>query len=203
MKTNFYFFISLLCCFVFGCQHKQDEQEGALTQKNNTPTVADTIRPQTTPSDEKVRYLVLPQEFFGIRLADTISALQHKFPGRLEKAIKRTGEGNFTVYKIKNKKGEYLADIYPELPAAEIVGQIDIFTPRAMTTAEIKIGDTYAQLLQKGGEVAVHGSEIEGRTYALYNGIFYRLAMNHFTYELDPATIINPDVKITAIVIHQ
>ena len=147
-----------------------------------------------------VNLLIEPNQFYGIKLQDAFLELQKKYPGRLAKGIKKTGEGSFQIYTVNGADGSLLAHIYPDQKDQKLVGQIEIVSPNAKTRNGLKIGNTFKDLENKEGEVEVHGSEIEGRTYAGKDGIYYRLAMNHFFYGLDKSSI-KPDVKIIEIVI--
>lgn len=139
-------------------------------------------------------------QFYGIKLQDPFSELQEKYPDRLEKGIKRTGEGTFQVYKIIGEDGAHLGNIYPDQKNENLVGQIEIISAEAKTKNDIRIGNTFKELQAEESDLEVHGSESEGRTYASKDGIYYRLEMNHFAYDLDQSTI-KPDVKIIEIVI--
>ncbi len=189
---------------LFGCQKGKPVAESPPVPKENTEVAGSDksdmgSKPDTTPKSINP-YLVEHNQFYGIQLQDTIAILQEKYPALLQQDVKKTGEGDFDIYKILSEEGIHLANIYPNPQNEALVGQIEIITPLAVTKAGIKIGDSYATLLKKAGAVEVHGSEIEGRTYAAHQDIFYKLDMRHFTYALDPGTI-NPEVKILEITI--
>jgi hypothetical protein len=114
----------------------------------------------------------------------------------------RTGEGVFEVYEIKdfdnNPAGYFLPDPKEKL----LVGDITVKSPKAQTIKGIKIGDTFQDLVKVFPDIAVHGSEIEGRTHASANNLSYRLDVANFSYEIDTAKI-PATAKITEIIIHR
>ena len=83
----------------------------------------------------------------------------------------KTGEGSFDVYEIKdfenNPAGYFMADPKNKL----LVGDITVQSPKASTEKGIKIGDTFKDLLKAFPNIEVHGSEVEGRTYATANNL--------------------------------
>lgn len=72
----------------------------------------------------------------------------------------------------------------------------------AITEDGIKVGDSLQDLKTAVPSIEVHGSEIEGRTYATFNSISYRLDSSNFSYDLDIETIPS-DTKILEIVINR
>lgn len=52
------------------------------------------------------------------------------------------------------------------MQSENLVGQIEIISSKAKSQDKLGIGDSFKDLSDKAAEVEVHGSEIEGRTYA-------------------------------------
>lgn len=149
-----------------------------------------------TPTQTQM--LIGQNSFRGIQVGDSIS----KHLEYIQKTKLRTGEGAFEVYEIKdfdnNPAGYFLPDPKEKL----LVGDITVKSPKAQTEKGIKIGDTFQDLLKVFPDIAVHGSEIEGRTYATAHHLSYRLDMANFRYEIDKAKI-PATTKITEITIHR
>lgn len=134
--------------------------------------------------------------FMGISPGDSITSIT--LP--IKKDIMSDGEGDFQVYRIKNGDsgafGYFMADPKNE----KLVGDITITSPKVATEKEVFVGDTYETLIQKYGKMDVHGSEIEGRTYASNGSLKFRLDAVNNTYDIDESKI-RKATKITEIVI--
>ncbi|TKB96218.1 hypothetical protein [Pedobacter cryophilus] len=183
---------------IVACNNSEKTVEQASDKEINMDTLAEGSAKDSSSTLSNL--LIEPNQFYGIKLRDAFLELQKKYPARLEKSIKKTGEGSFQIYKINGEDGAHLANIYPDQKDEKLVGQIEIISANVKTIKGIKIGNTFQDLTMKEGDVEVHGSEIEGRTYASKDGIYYRLEMNHFSYDLDKSSI-KSDVKIIEIVI--
>jgi hypothetical protein len=144
--------------------------------------------------------LISSTAFRGIQVGDAIS--KHNTTDYVKKTKMKTGEGTFEVYQIRdfenNPAGYFMADPNNKL----LVGDITVETPKASTEKGIKLGSTFKDLLAAYPKIEVHGSEIEGRTYASVNNISYRLDENIFTYEVDQKKI-KSTTKITEITINR
>ena len=120
----------------------------------------------------------------------------------LEKKEMRNGEGTFEIYEIKdfgnNPAGYFVSDFNDE----GRVSDITVTTPKAATTEGIKVGSTFEELRKVFPNIEVHGSEIEGRTYAKANNLSYRLDVVNFSYEMDISKI-PANTKITEIIINR
>lgn len=149
-----------------------------------------------TPTQTQL--LIGPNSFRGIQVGDLIS----KHLEYSQKTKMRTGEGVFEVYEIKdfdnNPAGYFLPDPKEKL----LVGDITVKSPKAQTIKGIKIDDTFQDLVKVFPDIAVHGSEIEGRTHATANNLSYRLDVANFSYEIDRAKI-PATARITEIIIHR
>lgn len=147
-----------------------------------------------TPTQTQL--LIGPNSFRGIHVGDLISKHQEY----VQKTKMRTAEGVLEVYEIKdfdnNPAGYFLPDPKEKL----LVGDITVTSPKAQTIKGIKIGDTFQDLQKAFPDIAVHGSEIEGRTYATAHHLSYRLDVANFSYEVDRAKI-PATAKITEITI--
>lgn len=179
------------------CNHPQTENK-----TTEVPVAEETIitEEKSKTKSSAPEYLISKNEFYGVSLQDNLSEIQKNNSSLLEKYVKKTAEADFEVYKILSTTNEHLADIYPKPNNTNLVGQIEIISPKAETREGLKIGSTYKELLDKLGSVEVHGSEIEGRTYASKNNIYYQLDTRNFTYEIDPITI-KPNTEVLAIIL--
>jgi hypothetical protein len=136
--------------------------------------------------------------FRGIQAGDAIAS-----HADYTKKIKlKTGEGSFDVYEIRdfenNRAGYFMADPKNKL----LVGDITIESPKATTNEGLKVGDSFQALSKIFPLAGVHGSEIEGRTYATTGRISYRLDVSNFKYDVDKAKI-PAATKITQIIIER
>ena len=141
--------------------------------------------------------LISETSFEGISPSDEIS----KHEPSLEKEVLKTGEGNFDIYRIKNKEGS-LAYLMPDPRDEALVGNIIIDSPKAKTKDGFQVGSTLADLTKKYPNLEIHGSEIEGRTYANIGNLSYRLDAANWSYEIDKSKI-SPNSKILEIIINR
>jgi hypothetical protein len=136
--------------------------------------------------------------FRGIQVGDAIA----KHGAYAKKTKLKTGDGSFDVYEIKdfenNRAGYFVADPKNKL----LVGDITVESPKATTNEGLKIGDSFRALSKIFPLAEVHGSEIEGRTYAHTGRIAYRLDVPNFKYDVDKAKI-PAATKITQIIIER
>lgn len=133
----------------------------------------------------QIQMLISPNSFRGISVGDEIS----KHTDYIQKTKLKTGEGAFEVFEIKdfdnNPAGYFLPDPKNKL----LVGDITVTSPKAKTAEGIKLGSTFQDLQKAFPGVEVHGSEIEGRTFANADNLSYRLDVANFNYEVDRAKI--------------
>lgn len=130
----------------------------------------------------------------GDKIADHIDYIQ-------EEKLK-TGEGTFEVYQIKDFNNNPAGYLVPDPKNESLVGDITVETQMAATSEGIKVGSTYRDLITAFPDIAVHGSEVEGRTYATYDNLSYRLDVANFRYEVDKSKIPTT-TKIMQIVINR
>jgi hypothetical protein len=159
-------------------------------------TVKEIISIDKNASDTQL--MITEINFRGIQAGDAISS-----HADYTKKIKlKTGEGSFDVYEIRdfenNPAGYFTADPKNKL----LVGDITVESPKAITNEGIKIGDSFQALSKIFPLAGVHGSEIEGRTYATTGRLSYRLNVSNFKYEVDKAKI-PAATKITQIIIER
>ncbi len=115
-----------------------------------------------------------------------------------EKSIIKTGEGTFEVYKIKDYKDGFVGYFLPNPQDETRVGDIVVDVAAAKTLQGIRVGDSFQKLRETVPGLAVHGSEIESRTYAQKERHAYRLDVANSSYEVD-INSIPPATKITEI----
>lgn len=134
--------------------------------------------------------------FRGITVGDKIA----DHTAYIQKEMLKTGEGDFEVYRIKDFNNNPAGYLMPDPRDESLVGDITVETQMAVTSEGIKIGGTFQDLANAIPNIAVNGSEIEGRTYATYDNIAYRLDAANFSYEVDKSKI-PATTKIMEIVI--
>jgi uncharacterized protein YecT (DUF1311 family) len=126
-------------------------------------------------------FLISGKSFRGIKVGDKMSS-----HGRyIQKDTLKTGEGDFTVYLIKNFANESIGYFFPDPNNERLVGDITITTKAAATKRDISVGDSFRKLKKKIPALKVYGSELEGRTHARYKNLSYRLDIENFNYKVD------------------
>ncbi len=146
----------------------------------------------------QTQLLIGPNAFRGIHVGDLIS----KHPEYAQKTKMKTAEGVMEVYEIKDFDNNPAGYFVPDPQNKQLVGDITVKSPKAQTAMGIKIGDTFQNLQKVFPDIVVHGSEIEGRTYATAHHLSYRLDAANFSYEVDPSKI-PATTKITEIIIQR
>ncbi|MFK7806726.1 MAG: hypothetical protein AB8F74_02895 [Saprospiraceae bacterium] len=136
--------------------------------------------------------------FSGISPGDPIA----NYPEVLKKDKLKNGEGGFEIFRIINEGSNITAYTIPDTKNKILVGDIYIVSAGAKTEDGIEVGNTYSDLLAKYPSLEVHGSEIEGRTYAKHDGLSYRLDTPNFSYDVDKSKIAG-STKITEIIINK
>lgn len=133
----------------------------------------------------QTQMLIAPNAFRGIQVGDLIAKHQEY----VQKTKLKTGEGTFEVFEIKDFDNNPAGYFLPDPKDKHLVGDITVTSPKARTIKGIKIGDTFQDLLKIFPDIAVHGSEMEGRTHATAHNLSYRLDVANFSYEIDRAKI--------------
>lgn len=179
------------------CSNENDNNNKQPSKKDEKvqPTENKTVE-ETVPT--RAQLTITSTSFRGISVGDNIS--QHT--DYIQKETLQTGEGDFEVYRIKDFNNHPVGYLIPDPTDVTLVGDITIESPTANTAQGIKVGSTFEELSKAIPNIPVHGSEIEGRTYAIDNNLAYRLNAAHFSYEIDPSKIA-PTTKITEISIRR
>lgn len=146
----------------------------------------------------QTQMLIGPNAFRGIQVGDLIAKHQEY----VQKTKLKNGEGTFEVFEIKDFDNNPAGYFLPDPKDKHLVGDITVTSPKARTIKGIKIGDTFQDLLKIFPDIAVHGSEMEGRTHATANSLSYRLDVANFSYEIDRAKV-PATAKIIEITIHR
>jgi hypothetical protein len=144
----------------------------------------------TEQQEVNTTYLMTSDAFFGLRKNE-------KIPSDLEKSVLETGEGNFDIFLITDDDGT-LGYIHPDMDDELLIGSMVITSQKVFTPHGLSVGMTFGKLQEKYPNVEVYGSEIEGYTSAMIEDIYYALAFNHWSYDLD-AKLIPSDTKIIEI----
>ncbi len=142
--------------------------------------------------------LISENSFRGIKIGDKIS-------GHNEYAIEgqmRSGEGSFKVHWIMDFNNNRAGYLVPDPKDELIVGNIMIQSKMAETAEGIKVGSTFGDLQKAFPNLEVHGSEIEGHTFARANKLSYRLEAVNNTYKVDVKKIPLSS-KVTQIMINR
>lgn len=156
--------------------------------------VTDIVKVETS----RTVLLISENAFRGINVGDDISAhLDY-----IKKDKLKTGEGEFDIYTIKDFNNNPAGYLLPDPTNEKLVGNITVTTKMAETEAGIKVGDTFQVLKSTIPTINVHGSEIEGRTYAKDKTISYRLNTANFSYNIDVEKI-PLETAITEIIINR
>ncbi len=149
-------------------------------------------------TDQDKKLLITQTSFRGISVGDKITSLGNF----IEKDQLKTGEGDFAIYRIKDFHNKPAGYFLPDPNDDSLVGDIIIETSLAETKEGIRVGNTFGVLKQKLTPLEVHGSEIEGRTYANHNGLSYRLNIAMFSYQINIKKIPT-STKILEIIINR
>lgn len=187
--TKIIVLLSFLLIIGFGCTPK--DNTSSKDSKSSTET---TEKPKVKPVLDVDPYLITHQSFRGIVIGNGIE----EHGDILEQGVLRSGEGEFEVYYIKTESGEVLGYVMASPQDPSKVGNITVTHLKARTEEGIFIGTTFTELEKVFGELAVHGSEIESKTYAYYGHLAFLLDDYHNTYELDKSKV-KKDAKIKEI----
>jgi hypothetical protein len=150
----------------------------------------------TPASDEP--YLVSNGYFLGL----TPGGSMIEFIDGLRSGVLQTGEGDFDVHYIDSAEGDELGYVMADPRDEGTIGNIFITSPKVVTEEGIRVGMSFSDLQEKIMALEVHGSEIEGRTYASGDGLSFRLDAGNWNYEVDPSAI-KPETKILEIVVER
>ncbi len=137
--------------------------------------------------DSITKDLILIKEHSFYKISPGDSIVSHK--KKLKKEELKNGEGDFNVYTLYGEKNSKLAIIHPDPVKKGLIRSIEIISREAKTEDGISIGMTFGDLIKKYPEIVVHGSEIEGRTYANHGNISYLLNVYFNTYKVEKSKI--------------
>jgi hypothetical protein len=143
-------------------------------------------------------YLVSNGYFLGLTPGGSMA----EFVDGLRSGVLQTGEGDFDVHYIDSAEGDELGYVMADPRDEGTIGNIFITSTKVVTEEGIRVGMSFTELQEKMGELEVHGSEIEGQTYANSDGLSFRLDAGNWSYEIDPSTI-KPETKILEIVVER
>jgi hypothetical protein len=137
----------------------------------------------------------------GVKVGDTIEAIEARFKKGLTNEKYQTGDGTFDiiVYKAPNRES---IRIFPmEKGGKQVVHRVEYPGSLCKTDKGIGVSSTLADLQKAYPSLQVHGSEIEGQLTAnAESWVFMLGGGNSFTYEVDIKTL-SPDLRVTALVL--
>jgi len=147
--------------------------------------------------NQQEMFLISAKSFRGIKVGDKIS-LHGNY---IRKDTLKTGDGDFTVYLIKNFANQSIGYFFPDPNNERLIGDITVTSKAAATKHDIRVGDSFRKLRKKLPALKVFGSELEGRTHARYKNLSYRLDVNNFNDKIKMKDIPSK-TKIIEIIIH-
>ena len=161
----------------------------------DAPNVDESSIYEVDPEDP---YLIFNGTFFDLAPGQPLAPAE----ARLRKGKLETGDGSFEVYYIDGPEKEELGYILPDPNDETRIGDIYLTSERVVTEQGVRVGNTYAELVERLGALEVHGSEIEGATYASVGAgkLRFRLDEQHFNYDLGAETV-SPGAKVVEVVI--
>ncbi|MFK8163373.1 MAG: hypothetical protein AB8H12_13000 [Lewinella sp.] len=196
MKSLFAF---LLLIILMSCGNDQPATD---TASIDVPTADAPAPPPAIDEDATTAvgnddpYLISNGYFLGLKPGGSLA----EFVDGLRSDVLQTGEGDFDVHYIDSAEGDELGYVMADPRDEGTIGNIYITSPKVVTEKGVRVGMSYSALTEKMGQLEVHGSEIEGYTFANTEGMAFRLDAGNWSYEVDPSTI-KPETKIIEIVI--
>jgi len=176
--------LSIFLIIGFGCVPKDNSSTATSPKKDSKTSTETTAKPEPKPVAANP-YLITDKSFMGLSSGNGIE----EHADVLEQGVLKSGEGEFEIYNIMNESGQKLGYVMASHQDPSKIGSITITSQKASTKEGISIGKTFAELESALGEVAVHGSEIESRTYAYKGHLAFLLDDYHNTYELDKSEV--------------
>ncbi|MEM9929004.1 MAG: hypothetical protein AAF840_04260 [Bacteroidota bacterium] len=186
----------VLCLFLYACggEAPPSPPDLAAEAPKTPPSEVETPTAEAVAIDNP--YRISNGIFLGMRPGGKLEA----FADGLRADVLQTGEGDFDVFYIDGAEGNELGYLMADPNDESLIGSISITAEEVVTEEGISVGMTFAELEEKVGPVEVHGSEIEGYTYAYKYGLAYRLDVNFWSYEVDEAKI-DPATKLLEILV--
>lgn len=188
-------FVLLLICLSCGTDKSIADTTGLETPAADTPDPNDG-NTAIYDVDADDPYLISNGYFLGLTPGGSLA----EFSDGLRSGVLQTGEGDFDVFYIDSAEGDELGYVIADPRDEQTIGAIYITSKDVVTEKGVRVGISFAELQQRVGKVEVHGSEIEGYTYAYTDGMAYRLDSGNWSYEVDMSTIA-PETEIIEIVI--
>ena len=157
---------------------------GVVSSSNESSNIDDKKLLTTRPS------------FLGMQAGDNLSDYKDK----LKATTIVTGEGDFEAFAIFHEE-KRVGHIYADIQDPAKIGSIVITAPIAATELGIKVSSTWGALKEAFPQIPVHGSEIEGQTFANHGHVDYKLNVNFWSYELTAEQLasIKDDTEIIEI----
>ncbi|WP_420460050.1 hypothetical protein [Neolewinella sp.] len=123
------------------------------------------------------------------------------FSGLLRADRSSGDKGGRPVHQIVGRNDEELGYLYTEADDGERIDYIVITSPDVVTEDGIRVGNSYAELVERLGEVEVQRGADTSLIYVTQGALRYGLNLANNQY--DPArTDIDPTTAITQIEIH-
>ena len=118
---------------------------------------------------------------------------------RVDRSSDDTGGGDRPVHQIVGRRDQELGYVYTQADEGERIDYIVITSPDVVTEDGIRVGNSYAELVERLGEVEVQrGAEDTSLVYVSQGALRYGLNLANNQY--DPAqTDIDPTTAITQI----
>lgn len=197
----------IISLIIYGCKtdKKQDiieeintvvktEQYTPKPKNNNIGSILSSAIKEATKKTRRVKIdsimndlmLIKNKSFYTMSPGDSLSTYKNV----LKKERIKTGEGDLEVYNFYDEGNNKLATIHLDPSKKELIGAIHVLYNKAKTKDGIAVGMTFGDLLNKYPNIEVHGSEIEGRTYAKHE--------NNISYLLDTNKLERSKIKRTA-----
>jgi hypothetical protein len=150
----------------------------------------------TDEADDDDPYLVSNGYFLGLTPGGSLA----EFVDGLRSGVLQTGDGDFDVHYIDSAEGDELGYVMADPRDENTIGNIYITSTKVVTEKGVRVGIIFSELQEIMGELEVHGSEIEGYTYANSDVLSFRLDAGNWSDKVDPSTI-KPDTKVLEIVV--
>jgi len=160
------FLLMTFTAFFFSCAESEADKkarENLLVQGHSDAEIQKFVaKNKTIPVEET--------NFFGIELGAPLS----KYETLITKGRIRVEEGIIEVYNIE-QGGVEIGYLLPDSSNSELVGNIFIQSPKAVTSDGFKIGTTFKEIVTKYPTVEINNTEVESRTIAKIGNIYYHL----------------------------
>lgn len=173
--------LSFLFVLTISCNETQTPSTKTQEATIDTPPTEVTAIEEKQAIKEERSLTIFQNSFFGISPGSKVA--DHE--AIIEKGLLQTGEGDFEIYNIKDKKYGVLGYFFIDYNNNELVSSIHITSPLAKTEENIGIGSSFGDLLAKYENLEVHGSEIESQTFASQGSLAFKIDEPHSSYDLE------------------